>query len=91
MRAHYDLLSDSQIADRTSPGLLDLVTAPATGIAGALALSRKDVAARRGHRHLAGATAGPAGRRPRRKGPRRGTGRGGDDPGPAAPAGRVGD
>lgn len=43
--SHYDLLSDSQIAGRTSPGLLDLVAALATGFAGALALSRKDVAA----------------------------------------------
>ncbi|MCX5271038.1 DUF389 domain-containing protein [Streptomyces virginiae] len=41
----YDLLSDSQIAGRTSPGLLDLVAALATGFAGAVALSRKDVAA----------------------------------------------
>lgn len=41
----YDLLSDSQVAGRTSPGLLDLVAALATGFAGALALSRRDVAA----------------------------------------------
>lgn len=41
----YDLLSDSQISGRTSPGLLDLVAALATGFAGAVALSRKDVAA----------------------------------------------
>lgn len=41
----YDLLSDSQISSRTSPGLLDLVAALATGFAGAVALSRKDVAA----------------------------------------------
>ncbi|WP_234437945.1 DUF389 domain-containing protein [Streptomyces sp. WM6368] len=41
----YDLLSDSQISGRTSPGLLDLIAALATGFAGAVALSRKDVAA----------------------------------------------
>ncbi|MFB8030202.1 DUF389 domain-containing protein [Streptomyces sp. NPDC056465] len=41
----YDLLSDSQISGRTSPGLLDLVAALATGFAGAVALARKDVAA----------------------------------------------
>ncbi|MCX5417596.1 DUF389 domain-containing protein [Streptomyces sp. NBC_00059] len=41
----YDLLSDSQISSRTSPGLLDLIAALATGFAGAVALSRKDVAA----------------------------------------------
>nr|BEK69094.1 DUF389 domain-containing protein [Kitasatospora purpeofusca] len=41
----YDLLSDPQIAGRTSPGLLDLAAALATGFAGALALARKDVAA----------------------------------------------
>ena len=39
------LLSNSQIASRTSPGLVDLVAAVATGFAGAIALSRKDVAA----------------------------------------------
>jgi uncharacterized hydrophobic protein (TIGR00271 family) len=39
------LLSDGQIASRTSPGLADLVAAIATGFAGAVALSRKDVAA----------------------------------------------
>ncbi|GAA2798777.1 DUF389 domain-containing protein [Kitasatospora paracochleata] len=43
--ASYDLLSDSQISSRTSPGLLDLVSALATGFAGAVALSRRDVAA----------------------------------------------
>ncbi|MGW2400189.1 DUF389 domain-containing protein [Kitasatospora sp. NPDC001664] len=43
--ASYDLLSDSQVAGRTSPGLLDLVAALATGFAGAVALARKDVAA----------------------------------------------
>ncbi|MFE0581717.1 DUF389 domain-containing protein [Streptomyces sp. NPDC058874] len=41
----FDLLSDSQISSRTSPGLLDLVAALATGFAGAVALARKDVAA----------------------------------------------
>jgi uncharacterized hydrophobic protein (TIGR00271 family) len=40
-----DLLSDSQIASRTSPGLADLVAAIATGFAGAIALCRRDVAA----------------------------------------------
>ena len=40
-----DLLSDSQIASRTSPGLVDLVAAIATGFAGAIALCRRDVAA----------------------------------------------
>ncbi|NTW42147.1 MAG: DUF389 domain-containing protein, partial [Cellulomonadaceae bacterium] len=34
-----------QISGRTSPGLLDLVAALATGIAGSVALSRRDVAA----------------------------------------------
>ncbi|WP_448630530.1 DUF389 domain-containing protein [Cellulomonas soli] len=41
----FDLLSNGQIAGRTSPGLLDLVAAIATGFAGAIALSRRDVAA----------------------------------------------
>lgn len=41
----YDLLTDGQIAGRTSPGLLDLAAALATGFAGAVALARKDVAA----------------------------------------------
>ncbi|MFG3659376.1 DUF389 domain-containing protein [Streptomyces sp. NPDC047706] len=41
----YDLLTNSQVAGRTSPGLLDLVSALATGFAGAVALARKDVAA----------------------------------------------
>lgn len=41
----FDLLGDSQIAGRTSPGLLDLVAAVATGFAGAIALARRDVAA----------------------------------------------
>jgi uncharacterized hydrophobic protein (TIGR00271 family) len=43
--SNVSLLSDSQIASRTSPGLVDLVAAVATGFAGAVALSRKDVAA----------------------------------------------
>ncbi len=41
----YDLLSNGQITGRTSPGLIDLVAAIATGLAGAVALSRRDVAA----------------------------------------------
>jgi uncharacterized hydrophobic protein (TIGR00271 family) len=41
----YDLLGNSQISGRTSPGLLDLVAAVATGFAGAVALARRDVAA----------------------------------------------
>ncbi len=41
----YVLLNNSQIAGRTSPGLLDLVAAIATGFAGAVALARRDVAA----------------------------------------------
>ncbi|NUR92351.1 MAG: DUF389 domain-containing protein [Nonomuraea sp.] len=40
-----ELLANSQIAGRTSPGLADLVAAVATGLAGAVALARKDVAA----------------------------------------------
>ena len=43
--ADYDLLSNSQISSRTSPGLLDMIAAMATGLAGAVALARKDVAA----------------------------------------------
>ncbi|MDT0301784.1 DUF389 domain-containing protein [Streptomonospora wellingtoniae] len=43
--ASYDLLDNSEVAGRTSPGLLDLVSALATGAAGAVALSRRDVAA----------------------------------------------
>jgi uncharacterized hydrophobic protein (TIGR00271 family) len=43
--AGFVLLGDSQISSRTSPGLLDLVAAIATGFAGAVALSRRDVAA----------------------------------------------
>jgi uncharacterized hydrophobic protein (TIGR00271 family) len=41
----YDLLGNSQIAGRTSPGIVDLVAAAATGLAGAVALARRDVAA----------------------------------------------
>ncbi|GAA4399694.1 DUF389 domain-containing protein [Fodinibacter luteus] len=40
-----DLLANSQITGRTSPTVLDLVAAIATGFAGAVALSRRDVAA----------------------------------------------
>lgn len=39
------LIGNSQIAGRTSPGLLDLLAALATGIAGAFAMSRKDLSA----------------------------------------------
>lgn len=41
----YDLAANSQIAGRVSPGLLDLVAALATGLAGSVALARRDVAA----------------------------------------------
>ncbi len=41
----YDLMSNSQITGRTSPGMIDLVAAIATGLAGAVALARRDVAA----------------------------------------------
>lgn len=41
----YALVDNGQIAARTSPGLLDLVAAIATGLAGAVALARRDVAA----------------------------------------------
>ncbi|WP_103512317.1 TIGR00341 family protein [Streptomyces sp. SM13] len=41
----YDLLSNGQISSRTSPGLMDLIAALATGFAGAVALARRDVAA----------------------------------------------
>ncbi|MFE3581311.1 DUF389 domain-containing protein [Streptomyces vinaceus] len=43
--SNYDLLSNSQISSRTSPGLMDLIAALATGFAGAVALARRDVAA----------------------------------------------
>lgn len=39
-----DLLANSQISGRTSPTLTDLVAAIATGLAGAVGLSRRDVA-----------------------------------------------
>jgi uncharacterized hydrophobic protein (TIGR00271 family) len=39
------LLDNSQIAGRTSPRLVDLMAALATGLAGAIALARRDVAA----------------------------------------------
>lgn len=39
------LLGNSQISSRTSPGLADLAAAVATGFAGSIALSRRDVAA----------------------------------------------
>ncbi|RAY12729.1 TIGR00341 family protein [Actinomadura craniellae] len=41
----YELLSNAQISGRTSPGLADLLSALATGLAGAVALARRDVAA----------------------------------------------
>ncbi|MFI0353338.1 DUF389 domain-containing protein [Actinomadura sp. 9N407] len=41
----YHLLSNSQISGRTSPGLADLLAALATGLAGAIALARRDVGA----------------------------------------------
>jgi uncharacterized hydrophobic protein (TIGR00271 family) len=40
-----NLFANSQISARTSPGLLDLVAAIATGVAGSVALTRRDVAA----------------------------------------------
>lgn len=39
-----DLLDNSQVAGRTSPRIVDLVAAIATGLAGAVALARRDVA-----------------------------------------------
>lgn len=39
----YDLLGNGQITGRTSPGILDMVAALATGLAGAVGLSRRDV------------------------------------------------
>lgn len=41
----FDLLSNGQVTGRTSPGLLDLIAAVATGFAGAVALARRDVGA----------------------------------------------
>jgi uncharacterized hydrophobic protein (TIGR00271 family) len=40
-----DLTGNPQVTGRTSPGLLDLAAAVATGLAGAVGLSRRDVAA----------------------------------------------
>jgi uncharacterized hydrophobic protein (TIGR00271 family) len=40
----YDLLDNAQISARVRPGLFDLLAAMATGLAGAVALARKDVA-----------------------------------------------
>jgi len=40
-----DLLTNSQITGRTSPTLVDLIAAVATGLAGAVGLSRRDVSA----------------------------------------------
>ena len=41
----FDLLGNSQIWGRTSPGIPDLIAAIATGFAGAIALARRDVVA----------------------------------------------
>jgi uncharacterized membrane protein len=41
----YALLNNSQIASRVSPNLVDLAAALATGLAGAVALARRDVGA----------------------------------------------
>lgn len=41
----FDLLGNSQIASRTTPTLVDLLAALATGVAGAVGLARRDVAA----------------------------------------------
>ncbi len=41
----YDLLANGQIAGRTSPSLLDMIAAMATGLAGAVAIAHRDVAA----------------------------------------------
>ncbi|MEQ6901798.1 TIGR00341 family protein [Nocardioides sp. YIM 152588] len=41
----YVLLDNPQISGRVSPGVLDMVAALATGLAGAVALARRDVAA----------------------------------------------
>jgi uncharacterized hydrophobic protein (TIGR00271 family) len=41
----FNLLANSQIAGRVSPGMLDLIAALATGLAGSIALARRDVAA----------------------------------------------
>ena len=41
----YDLIDNSQIASRVAPNLIDLIAALATGLAGSVALARRDVAA----------------------------------------------
>jgi len=41
----YALLNNSQVASRVAPNLIDLVAALATGLAGAVALARRDVGA----------------------------------------------
>lgn len=41
----YQLLDNTQISGRTSPTLLDVAAASATGLAGAIALARRDVGA----------------------------------------------
>lgn len=41
--ASLDAVGNSQIVGRTSPGILDMVAAVATGLAGAVGLSRRDV------------------------------------------------
>jgi uncharacterized hydrophobic protein (TIGR00271 family) len=43
--ASFNPLANTQITGRVSPGLFDLMAAVATGFAGAIALSRRDVAA----------------------------------------------
>lgn len=40
----YDLLANGQIAARVSPGFVDMIAALATGLAGAVAMARRDVA-----------------------------------------------
>ncbi|QTE30939.1 TIGR00341 family protein [Pengzhenrongella sicca] len=45
MPGDVNLFTNGQITGRTSPGLLDLVAAVATGAAGSVALARRDVAA----------------------------------------------
>ncbi len=42
---NFNPLANTQIAGRVSPGMLDLIAALATGLAGAIALARRDVAA----------------------------------------------
>ena len=43
--AGYDLATNSQVQSRISPSLLDLMAALATGLAGAVALARRDITA----------------------------------------------